>query len=140
MYELIYISVATKHMDESDLSRILNVARGFNAKNNITGMLIYAEREFVQLLEGEKEDVLALYNKIKNDARHSGVKLFHQGDIETRTFKKWSMAYQSITKDDEICQLPGIEKWQSGELPLNMVMESNNIGKELFLYLREDLQ
>ncbi len=140
MYELIYISTATKRMDETALNNLLLDARDNNSENNITGMLVYSDREFIQLLEGNKENVLFIFDKIKSDSRHSGIKVFHEGDIESRSFIDWSMAYRGISKDDKLCNISGLEKWKSGELPLNLIVKSPNTGKELFLCLREDLE
>lgn len=64
MHESIYCSVATRLITLDDLNAILKTARQYNTKHNITGMLVYygKTREFVQWLEGNKEDLQALCN------------------------------------------------------------------------------
>ncbi len=99
MYELIYTSVGQKIFSSFDLLEILEQARNNNIKLNITGMLVYKDQEFAQILEGEKETVKNLYEKIRNDPRHTSVKVFHEDEIHNRYFSEWSMAFAEIKKD-----------------------------------------
>ena len=64
MFRLIYVSTAVRLLNKDELVEILNVSREKNARLNITGLLLYKDGNFMQLLEGRKEDVLALYDVI----------------------------------------------------------------------------
>ena len=50
------------------------------------------------ILEGEKEVILELYDRIKLDARHKEVKLFSDDPITERTFPDWGMAFYPVDK------------------------------------------
>lgn len=93
MYQLNYRSIAREGLELKDLDDILEEAVAENSKRNITGCLIYHNKSFVQILEGEKKDVLHIYDKIKNDPRHYSVTLLWENPVENRFFQEWNMAY-----------------------------------------------
>jgi len=98
MYFLIYVSSATHEMNHEELAEILDTARKENAKSSITGMLLYKEGNFMQMLEGKKERVLKLYEKIKNDPRHKDVITVIEREEPIRSFPDWTMGFQDMQK------------------------------------------
>ena len=94
MYNLVYKSIA-KTLSTSQINEILVKSRDFNSKHDITGCLIYHEGVFIQYLEGGAKDVLDLFERIKVDDRHYEVKLLSNGNIYSREFDTWSMAFLS---------------------------------------------
>lgn len=94
MYNLVYKSIA-KTLSASQVNEILVKSRDFNSKHDITGCLIYHEGVFIQYLEGGAKDVLDLFERIKVDDRHYEVKLLSNGNIYSREFDTWSMAFLS---------------------------------------------
>lgn len=99
-YQLIYSSQATAPMSAASLEEILNDARTGNQSRDITGALVYVDGVFLQMIEGEKDAVLALMSGIAHDSRHSSVTVFYEAEVETRAFPSWSMAYLSPTPDE----------------------------------------
>jgi hypothetical protein len=69
----IYASAVSRDFETEELEELLQVARENNAKLGLTGMLLYAEGSFFQVLEGPADVVDALYVKIKRDKRHDNV-------------------------------------------------------------------
>ena len=65
MFSLIYRSVAKESFIDSDIYKMLSDARDFNAEHHITGCLLYHDRKFLQLLEGEKPKVISLFNALE---------------------------------------------------------------------------
>ena len=106
MYELIYCSSSSNDINSDDLEDILNTARTFNTKNDITGCLLYYKSEFIQILEGEKSIIQKLYNNISKDKRHKGTILVAEGEKEERSFDNWSMAFYELSDDDvnDLCE------------------------------------
>ncbi|RZK79560.1 MAG: BLUF domain-containing protein [Pedobacter sp.] len=100
MKYLIYISTASKIMVEDDLKEILNISQQNNKKNNLTGMLLYGEGSFVQLLEGDADQLDETYNTILTDERHKNVFKLDEGDIEARFFPDWTMGFKVISGQD----------------------------------------
>ncbi|AKP50841.1 BLUF domain-containing protein [Cyclobacterium amurskyense] len=93
MYQLNYHSISKPGLNFEELDNILKKANAVNSEKNITGCLIYHNNRFVQILEGEKEDVLNVYNKIKSDKRHNTVTLLWENPVDKRYFPEWNMAY-----------------------------------------------
>jgi hypothetical protein len=77
-----------------------------NAKIGVTGMLLYKDGNFMQLIEGPGEPVRALHAKISIDPRHRGLMTLLQGHQEKREFQDWAMGFQSLDVVG-LRQLPG---------------------------------
>ncbi len=54
LIELSYLSEAVSDMSFLGLMRLLESARAFNQKNGITGILLYDNQQFGQIIEGER--------------------------------------------------------------------------------------
>lgn len=93
MFSLIYRSVAKESFIESDIYKMLSDARDFNAEHHITGCLLYHDRKFLQLLEGEKPLVIQLFGAIESDSRHHKITVLKTEDRDERIFDRWSMAF-----------------------------------------------
>lgn len=89
--QLIYCSDACAAMDSPALQSILDVARARNAEFGITGMLVYSNGRFLQVLEGQPGPLDALYAKIATDPRHDHVRTVLSRSIKERDFPNWSM-------------------------------------------------
>ena len=101
MYSLIYRSVAKDTFAKPLIYKMLSEARDFNADHGITGCLLYHKGQFVQLLEGEEEEVISLFERIKKDQRHYAVELLEEEEISERLFSEWSMAYQDMGDESQ---------------------------------------
>lgn len=97
---LVYVSVATHTMSDPDLLGILDIARRFNADNNITGMLLYHDGIFMQALEGEERTVDALYERIRRDPRHRNVLTLLTTEIMSRAFSSFTMGFNRVVHGD----------------------------------------
>jgi hypothetical protein len=94
-FRLIYSSEAAPGLAAAELEKMLDESRIRNRVYGITGVLLFVEGAFLQILEGEREDVLGLMERIERDPRHSGVKVFYEQEVDERAFASWSMAYLS---------------------------------------------
>lgn len=75
MFSLIYRSVADESFSNAEVYQMLSAARDFNAEHDITGCLLFHNRRFLQLLEGEKEKVHHLFSLIESDSRHKNIEI-----------------------------------------------------------------
>ncbi|WP_167730619.1 BLUF domain-containing protein [Terasakiella sp. SH-1] len=91
--QIIYASAASREFDTQELNAILNTARDRNKESGISGILVYRSGSFLQVLEGPKEEVGQLFDKITQDKRHSKLKLIYRGDIQEKEFQNWSMGF-----------------------------------------------
>lgn len=95
---IVYFSTARWLFQEEDLSAILRQSRHNNATTGITGVLLYVRGGIIQVLEGKKEVVEALYQRIKQDQRHINVTQVLNRIITQRLFSDWTMGYETITE------------------------------------------
>lgn len=93
MYFILYTSYASEQCSSEDINSILEASRRNNPSNSVTGLLIYKKPGFLQYLEGPEQAVTALYEKIKNDRRHSSIQTVQDGEIDARVFPDWEMGF-----------------------------------------------
>jgi hypothetical protein len=98
MLQIIYASGAVKPYARNELVELLRVARQRNAAADISGMLLYHDGAFLQVLEGPDYDVDAIYAKIQKDPRHTNFLLLRRETILKKEFENWSMGFVDSTK------------------------------------------
>ena len=96
LVSLVYVSSAIGRLGPQELIDILRTARSNNQRLNVTGMLLYKDGNFMQLLEGPHETVAELASSIERDRRHRGMIVLLQRRIEERQFAEWSMAFKDL--------------------------------------------
>lgn len=111
--QLVYASAATVPFSEDDLDALLSQARRCNSQLDVSGVLLYREASFFQVLEGEASTVKSLYNKIGRDKRHDNVLLLANRQIEQRDFGEWSMGY--VRNPADVSELPGFVDFFAGQ-------------------------
>jgi len=127
---LIYVSSAVGSFSNSDVLSILNASRVANEKREVTGLLLYKDGNFMQVLEGEAEVVDALHDKISKDPRHSGIITLHRASIEERTFGNWQMGFKdmdNLTEDEKAARSDFLDR------PLNDNSYVSTPNEALFL-------
>lgn len=137
LFELIYRSEADANVSDDDLLNILSKARRFNKENELTGCLLYNNRNFVQILEGEFNTLNELYARIRQDGRHHDVVTLHMKEIETRAYPDWTMAFKALEADDmrSIKNALGISQFKE----LNSVNEESPISRQLFWMVTQSI-
>jgi Sensors of blue-light using FAD len=98
LQQLIYASAAAKPFTPPELRALLAVARANNTPIEVSGLLLYHQGSFFQVLEGEKETVDAVFKKIGKDPRHTSVLLVSSKEIEKRSFGEWSMGFADVAR------------------------------------------
>jgi len=64
IYCLVFTSVATRKISDEDLKGLLAKSRQYNLALNITGMLLYLDPYFMQILEGDESIIDEKFKKI----------------------------------------------------------------------------
>lgn len=82
-YAISYVSTARIELQEQGVKDIMKKTNEYNTDEKITGLLLYNERNFFQLLEGEKKTIQNLYERIIKDSRHQDIIKF----LEKPVFK-----------------------------------------------------
>lgn len=122
---MLYASLPTKYLAQDGTEKdgivdILNVCRERNPQLGITGILLYGDHKFIQLLEGNAEAIDKLAQRIKNDNRHDYFVTLMDAPIEQRFFPTWAMGCKyfgnEVRKLDEFLLLT-IEILKSSDTP-----------------------
>lgn len=106
LHHLVYQSSATTGLDEAELTAILTQSRAWNHGHGLTGLLLYSNGDIMQVLEGTKEEVSYIFNRISRDSRHGRVVKLSDGPIAARNFSQWSMGFKAL-KPEEFLHLQG---------------------------------
>lgn len=105
LVQLVYISRSNlPEMGRNDIiapqvAQILSKSRRNNRARRIVGALYYGNGFFYQCLEGEEKDLLALYETLKTDPRHTDLLIVSFKPIEQKSFGEWEMKYVPAEKD-----------------------------------------
>jgi Sensors of blue-light using FAD len=93
IFQLIYVSTAAIEFGTADLIKLLIEARDFNRGHQITGILIFENEKFLQVLEGDMAEVKQLYESICRDGRHDQIEAISSKMLSKREYPNWSMAF-----------------------------------------------
>ena len=66
---------------------------------NITGVLLYSDKKFIQLVEGESKVITELYDKNKLDPRHSDTRMISFSPIKEKSFPSWHMGSKKLNDE-----------------------------------------
>jgi|LNFM01.1.fsa_nt_gb hypothetical protein len=94
MKRIVYSSAARANLGEDELKTILERARVRNARRDLTGMLLFRDGVFIQLLEGSEVEVDLVFESIRRDPRHHRVTTLVDEPITQRAFESWAMAFK----------------------------------------------
>lgn len=97
---IVYASRATEPFDHDSLVDLLTESRANNSRDGITGMLVYRDLDFIQILEGPDAAVRALLERISRDPRHTDVRVLLEEQTTERKYAAWSMGYEPTTPGD----------------------------------------
>lgn len=135
MIHLCYVSTASRLMSQSDLLELLGVAREKNARSAVTGMLLYKDMSFLQVLEGAAETVHELYAHIRDDSRHERVKTLFDEPIEARDFPDWTLGFENLDGND-LSDIPGYSTFMVDGHQARETFNNPGRAKKILLHFR----
>jgi hypothetical protein len=110
LFRIVYLSTASKLFDSAELRVMLKEANERNKEAGVTGMLLYKEGQFMQVLEGTRDTVTATFSRISQDPRHHGIMVLAKGAVQERRFPEWSMAFRDLNLPDHQ-EVPGFSEF-----------------------------
>ena len=96
VYQLVYISRATRPLDDAELGRLAIDAKRFNDGHAITGLLLHDGGRFIQALEGRRVNVETVMERIARDRRHDSIAYVEQRPVSARQFGSWGMDVRRV--------------------------------------------
>jgi len=107
-----YASTATERCSAIEIGLIVEAAKKNNIRANITGVLFFGNNYFLQILEGPRNNLNILYNKIIRDERHTNMQVLELREIGSRYFHEWSMKFvDSPAVATKICKESGFKEF-----------------------------
>jgi hypothetical protein len=97
MLSLVYASTAVVGFNGADLAELLALSRAANSADSITGVLLFRNHRFLQLLEGPPHAVRNKMQLIAEDARHQDVLVLLEETVPQRQFPDWTMGYAAAS-------------------------------------------
>lgn len=131
-FELCYTSKAVAGISKTDLLNILSYSIKNNKKLNITGCLIFHNNKFMQVLEGPKNDVEELVQKIKSDKRNKQLSIIYSGVKSGRNFKEWNMAL--VQDEFEIVNNSSVGNFKKLNIDFLDLVNTNNEIKAKYIW------
>ncbi len=91
MYRIIYKSRSVAPLNWDIVRGITSASEVNNAALGVTGILLASRTHYLQALEGNFEDVNAVFRRIVRDNRHTDLSLVGFSLIDARLFGGWGM-------------------------------------------------
>lgn len=120
LHQLIYSSRSTDQFDVDKIDHFLGNIRAENQRLDVTGMLLFDGHSFLQVLEGDKETVSALYATILKDPRHQAVTHLFDSPVAKRHFPDWTMGFSQVVPG-QFDHLTGLNDFEFDFTYLNQV-------------------
>lgn len=133
IHQLVYTSTATTPFTQPQLQHLLRQARSTNANLWVTGVLLYCDGKFVQVLEGDDQAVWTVYGRIQRDLRHTNLELLADGPVPERVFPDWAMGFLPVPSAD-FGKLTG---YLNTDSPRYLLGRAHHADPELLALLRE---
>lgn len=94
--QIVYVSSGTREYSFEEVEKIDDAGRSNNAQSDLTGVLLYYDGNFMQLLEGPAGSVVDTYKRIVSDTRHTGILQLQDSMVEERSVPDYHMDFSSI--------------------------------------------
>lgn len=104
MIAVCYVSSAVEPLSDAAIDALLLASRARNQSNQVTGMLLYCDGNFMQYIEGPSQGLEPIWKSIQRDPRHRGMTTLFEEPVPQRVFRGWSMAYKA-TQPPELAGL-----------------------------------
>ena len=136
MLQVSYVSQTAQPMQCSELLDLLLQCREYNGENGITGMLLYGNSTFLQVIEGEDGVINSLVNKIEADPRHNQIEMLSRKEINDRDYASWTMGFEQIS-DEDIGNIEGLRNFESNDFTVEYLSGHGPVVDKLLQHYRE---
>ena len=98
---IIYVSKAADNVGHQDILDILTQSWKFNHNSYISGMLVYDNGYFIQLIQGPIKTIDKLFARISKDPRHHHIKTLGEEQLHLRDCNGWGIG---VFNEQEIAE------------------------------------
>ena len=137
MHRLVYVSAASQPFSSADLLTLLSKARTNNQRLGVTGMLLFKDGDFLQLIEGESIAVQSVFATIRADRRHRNITVILEEEGGPRIFEDWSMRFRNLN-DPQVHATPGYSHYLNTPSIAKTFEKHPSAALQLLLLFRPD--
>ena len=130
MIRINYLSQAAPNFSSIDLLSLLEQCQTNNRKLGLTGLLIFGNGTFLQVIEGEDHIVDALMEKISKDRRHTNFQILATFPIEERHYSDWSMGFEKLT-EQTISEVPNLKNFTLSDFNPEYLSANDSVVESL---------
>ena len=106
IHTICYSSKAVDGLQKEALEGIYNKTYTNNSLRNVTGILLFELGNFFQVLEGDKDIIIPLYeNKIKNDPRHHSIFEIINRPKQKALFSNYSTDFNIVRTAEQLATI-----------------------------------
>ncbi|MBP2833668.1 BLUF domain-containing protein [Aquimarina sp. U1-2] len=98
-YIISYVSTVHPDVSSTDISQLMDYVRTYNNTIGLTGILMYSEGNFFQVLEGEEKLVKMMFERIKQDSKHYNIIKMLDSQMNTNSFSEYHSSFTVIADD-----------------------------------------
>ncbi|MDP3388648.1 MAG: phosphate-starvation-inducible PsiE family protein, partial [Methylococcaceae bacterium] len=109
-----------------------------NSAKNITGILLFSNNTFLQVLEGDEASVNSMYALIEKDPRHTDITIIEKQPIIERAFPYWSMGFESVDSN-QLSAIPGFNDFFAQDFTPSGLAAHKYVIAPLLSHLRAKL-
>ena len=130
LIHIVYVSFTVKDLSENQLDELLINIRKRNKIQEVTGLLLYNDGSFIQLIEGAEDAIKSLFEKIKKDTRHTNIVLLLEERIKKRAFPDWSMGYFRLSQE-QMKEIPGYSDFLNSDDSIHFIESTTREAMKL---------
>jgi hypothetical protein len=134
-----YVSSATRLLEQVELTQLLGSSRVNNERDEITGMLLYKDGNFIQTVEGREDAVDQLQQRLAGDSRHAGMFVLLDGLREERLFDGWTMGFRDLS-GDAASDVPGYSEFLTTPFTAEAFGEDPEASQRLLLSFKRNMR
>ncbi|RZL65374.1 MAG: BLUF domain-containing protein [Variovorax sp.] len=109
LHEILYCSVLAPGQPPDVVGKIVSSARAHNARQSITGLLVFDGMRFCQHFEGPQAVVAPLMQRIGQDPRHTLIRVAYQGAILERRYRTFDMGFAATEDPDDMAGIHSLD-------------------------------
>ncbi len=134
----VYASSAVQLFPPEELRALLETSRRNNVARGVSGMLLYKDGNFLQVLEGREAAVLEITKKIYSDPRHRGIITLISGFESEYQFPEWSMGFCDL-RSDEAKSMPGYSAFLESSFEPTALAADPTAAQRLLLTFKKNM-
>ena len=102
LHEILYFSQLAPDQPTEVVGQIVARARARNAREEITGLLVFDGMRFCQHFEGPRRNVLRLMERIEADPRHVQMRVVYEGELLQRRYHAFDLGLAQVDDSEDI--------------------------------------